>query len=839
MAMIPLRLAVGAFVALAVVIGIWTWRATRVTASDGRQVIVFWGSSQIGEEIYTLAHRFEQSHPQYRVELGTAVARDLTGDAQRLLSAVAGGVPPDLVWFDRFAVGEWASRNALTDLTPLLRKQAASDPDRVDLGEYYPWSIEECSYRPPGSSQAPALYGLPISADIRLLWTNRNLLRQEGLVDAQGQPQLPRTWEELRADNRRLSRYRVAGDPASGLTRLGFAPGYGNSWLYIYAFQAGGSLLSPDGTRVTLTSPPISQALHFMCDCYDDIGGVQQANAFQQGFQDGPLDPFLKSQVAMKIDGSWFLDTVAAYAPDDLDWTVSPAPLPAAEVAKGRSPITWAGGFALVIPKTARCPEGAFALMQYLTSWQSVNLLEQSKREKAQGQGLPYIPGLQANRVHYQRLVAQALAGDLATRPRYRDAVLTFQGMLDHTLIRPVSPVGQLLWNMHVQATDQAEQHAARAQAQAQGVDEVDLALAQAQAPVQAQLDRLLHGDRAPAVRWGRYLGGYGFLVALVLAVACYRQATGRYRLRESGAALLFLSPWLLGFTVLIGGPIFFSIVYSFCTYDVLTPAHYAGLDNYREVAADPLFWQSLGNTVFMLLRIPLVMAVGLMIALLLNRGMRGLSLYRTAFYLPAVMPVVAASLLWLWIFNPTQGFLNQALEWGFATLPGHALEAVLGWVHGRPVHLQAPLWLQDPAWSKPAMILMSVWSAGGCMIIWLAGLQGIPSQLYEAAAIDGANSWQRFRHITVPMLSPYILFNLIMGVIATMQIFSEAYIMSDNGKPANSLLFYALYLFDQSFQYFRMGYASAMAWILFLIVLALTALQMWLAKRWVNYDQT
>src|SRR5262249_34917750 len=149
------------------------------------------------------------------------------------------------------------------------------------------------------------------------------------------------------------------------------------------------------------------------------------------------------------------------------------------------------------------------------------------------------------------------------------------------------------------------------------------------------------------------------------------------------------------------------------------------------------------------------------------------------------------------------------------------------------------PLWLQDPHWSKPALIIMNVWSAGGGMIIWLAGLQSIPKQLYEAASIDGANAWQRFRHITLPMLSPYVLFNLIVGMIGTMQIFAEAYIMNSNSGTAgeaNSLLFYAYYLFNNAFQFFRMGYASALAWILFLVVLVLTLIQLRLSRRWVHY---
>jgi multiple sugar transport system permease protein len=234
--------------------------------------------------------------------------------------------------------------------------------------------------------------------------------------------------------------------------------------------------------------------------------------------------------------------------------------------------------------------------------------------------------------------------------------------------------------------------------------------------------------------------------------------------------------------------------------------------------------------------RIPLMMALSLAIALILNRAVRAIGFYRAAFYMPAIVPMVAASLLWAWLFNPAQGVINNSLTWLFDTAPLEWIERLLS-TGAEKFHLVPPLWLSDPAWSKPSLVIMSTWTAGASMIIWLAGLQSINPSLYEAASIDGAGAWRRFRHVTLPMLSPYVLFNSIIGVIATMQIFGEAYIMTAGG-PADSTMFYAYYLFKQAFQYFRMGYASALAWILFLIVLALTVLQLWLSKRWVHYEQ-
>jgi multiple sugar transport system permease protein len=278
----------------------------------------------------------------------------------------------------------------------------------------------------------------------------------------------------------------------------------------------------------------------------------------------------------------------------------------------------------------------------------------------------------------------------------------------------------------------------------------------------------------------------------------------------------VFASPWFLGFLIFGGGPIIFSLIMSFCEYDVLAPPKFVGLKNYLTMFLDdPLFYKSLWNTIFMAIGIPLGMTVSLSIAILLNYEIKGMAVYRTFFYLPAIMPAVAASILWIWIFNPHEGILNNLL-------------ANMG--------ISGPGWLQNQYWSKPSLILMGLWGAGGGMIVWLAGLKGIPAHLYEAAKIDGAGRFRMFVNITLPMLSPYILFNLIMGLIGTFQVFTQAYIMTQGG-PVDSTLFYAYLLFNNAFRYMKMGYASALAWILFGIVLSLTLLQLWVSKRWVHYE--
>jgi len=281
---------------------------------------------------------------------------------------------------------------------------------------------------------------------------------------------------------------------------------------------------------------------------------------------------------------------------------------------------------------------------------------------------------------------------------------------------------------------------------------------------------------------------------------------------------LAFAAPWIVHFLIFIAYPIGLSLYYSFCDYDTLSPPHWIGGENYRLLfTQDPLFWRSLGNTFYMVLfGLPLSMAVSLGLAFLLNQKLRGMSFYRTVFYLPSIVPVVATSILWLWLLNPEIGLVNAGL-------------AKMG--------IRGPGWMIAPAWAKPALILMGLWGAGGGMIIYLAGLQDVPQSLYEAAALDGAGPWARLRHVTLPMLSPILLFQLIMGLIGFFQYFTQVYVMTNGaGGPQDATLLYALRLFRSAFIDFNMGYASAMAWVLFGLTLACALVVFRTSARWVYY---
>lgn len=282
-------------------------------------------------------------------------------------------------------------------------------------------------------------------------------------------------------------------------------------------------------------------------------------------------------------------------------------------------------------------------------------------------------------------------------------------------------------------------------------------------------------------------------------------------------AGYLFILPWIIGFLAFIAFPVIMTLLLGFYEWNLLDPPKLVGVKNYVELFKDPLFWQSLKVTLFYaVLSVPLQLIFALFIALLLERECYGLSIYRALYYLPSVLPGVAVALLWMWIFNPEFGILNFLL-----------------W---KIFRIQGPAWLSDEHWVIPALVLMSLWGVGGGMIIYLGGLKNIPNQLYEAAELDGCNFWQRFRFITLPMLSPVVFFNVVIGIIGAFQTFTQAYVMT-NGGPNNATLFYVLYLYRNAFQYLRMGYASALAWILFLIVLVLTLSVFKSSSIWVYYE--
>ena len=771
------------------------------SADDVREIRMWINEPDRGLE--AALREWERKNPGWRV---IASYYGDGRDAQKLLTAVAGGDPPQIITQDRFTVGEFASRGAFLALDEFIARSSLRAED------FYESAWNEATYR--GS-----VYGIPRDVDDRALYYNKQMLRDAGFVDENGEARPPRDWAELREYAEKLT----IRDASGRIQRLGFAPNYGDAWLYIYAWLNGGEFMSADGRTCTLADPENVAALAYMVQLYDAVGGMAQAEAFvRANTNDRTLEPFLIDQLAMKIDGNWQLRQMADIAPN-LDFGVAPAPAP-----RGREPITWGGGYSYVIPRGARHAEKAFELIEYLVSEEGFGLTQRVWARHSAARGRGYIPIMSARPAVNEKLMAEFLERDQNLSPSIRAAVPVFMDLMEVSRYRPVTPVGQFLWDEHVRALESA------------GRNKVDPAkvLADAEARVQARLDRILAETDAEAgthaaVPWvtlSALIAGGAILIAIGWIAMLHKRRGERLRRDEATAAAFFLSPWVIGFLVLMAGPMAASLVFSFCRYDVLHPARFVGLDNYERLLTDNLFWKSILNTAYMLLVVPLGMIIGLAIALLLNAEVRGVKVYRTLFYLPAIMPIVAAAMLWSWVLNPKHGLLNTTIRLlGLDRLP-----ALWGGEYFEP------LWLNSPSWffgSKAAILVMLLWSSGSGMIIWLAGLKGIPRHLYEAAEIDGAGPLRRFFAVTLPMLTPYIFFNLVIGVIGIMQIFTPAFVMTPNAQPGDSTLFYAFHLFNSAFRYFEMGYASALAWVLLLMILGLTLLQLWSSKRWVHYE--
>ncbi|MCL5269418.1 MAG: extracellular solute-binding protein [bacterium] len=663
--------------------------------------------------------------------------------------------------------------------------------------------------------------------DDRALMYNKDMFRRAGLVDARGEPAPPRTWEQLRDYAKRLTQY----DENGNIKVLGFSPTYGNAWLYMYSWMNGGEFMSTDGRTCTLGDTLNVEALTFMRDIARDLGGYDKIKAFESSFMTAALDPFITGKVAMRIDTVYALKGFVPYS-RDLNFAVAPPPVSARQIAKGQTATSWSGGWAYAIPYNARHKQAGWEFIRFMQSDEGWRLYCEAEREASESQGYAYIPPMIPIIRVNEQISRKYVLDNPAFPEKFKNPYKVFMSLLPISHFRPVTPAGQVLWHRHDIATQEA----------LYGKKTPSQALDEGAAIVQRELDRLTQPPHGRPIRWSLFFVAYGLLIAgtaggayfwdthmgfrrRLAAVFRRRPETAGGTLEGSGGGyfraqwkwgVLFTAPWLLGFVVFGAGPMLYSILMSFCDYDVINPARWIGLENYRRMfTSDELVPKSFYNTLLMAIGVPLGMTVSLAMALLLNMRVRGVALWRTLFYLPAIVPFVASIMLWTWLFNPVGGVFNKAL-------------ALLG--------LPGPNWLQSETWSKPALIIMGLWGAGGQMLIWLAGLKGISQHYYEAAAIDGASLRQQFRYITLPMLTPYIFFNLVMGLIGVFQIFESAYIMTKGG-PVNSTLFYVYHLFNNAFRYGHMGYACAMAWILFLIIMALTVIQLKLSRRWVHYD--
>ncbi|MER3495498.1 MAG: hypothetical protein C4320_00915 [Armatimonadota bacterium] len=781
-----------------------------------RRDLIFWGVS-IGADDKgqdAVIREFERRNPDIHVRLTSMGAGGM--NPQKLMTSIVGNVAPDLISQDRFTISDWASRGAFRSLDDLLeRDRAQKDCPRKE--DYYtaPWM--EASY---GGKQ----FAIPTGADNRILYWNRtafkkkaNELRAAGLDPDRA----PRTWSELLAYNKVLT----VKDERGNLKEVGFMPNFGNSWLYLYAFQMNTSFLSADGRTCTMATPETEKALQFIVQGYDDIGGYEKAKTFESGFQSNENDPFILGKVAMKIDGDWIGNGLSRYAPN-LDFGVAPPPVPDDRLNRvgifkdEKEPyVTWVGGFSYAIPRGGKNVEDAWRLIKFSQSLEGQRIYCEAQQKWEQAKGRVYIPNQVASRVNNEYRIANFSP----TIPTLKAAVEMHASLAPHGRIRPATFAGQVLWNEHVRALEAASYHRATPMQ----------ALKESQANVQRELDAYFNKEQYPVVDMSVpfKLALFGaFAIALGVVVWFSSLKLQKLEKTEAKWAYLFIAPWVFGFVVFTVGPMLASFFFSLTQWDVLNEARWVGGKNYADLFGSD--WarasKAFANVAYLAgVGVPLGLFTGLAVALLLNAAARGMRFYRTAFYLPAIVPGIASAALWGWILTPdsAKGLLNSywsvtISEWFGTSVPG---------------------WLASAEWSKPALLLMGVWGAGSGMLLWLAGLKGVSSTLYEAASIDGANPTQQFWSVTFPMLSPIVFFNTVMGFIGAMQEFDREYVLvggsSGSAGPDDTLLTPVFHLFNNGFTYFRMGPASAIAWIIFAIILMLTWTQFKLAPRWVHYE--
>lgn len=777
--------------------------------------LVVWGRN-IGPQdkgLDDVVRKFEEEHPNIRVKMLGMMAGRM--NPQKLMTAIVGEVPPDVIFQDRFAVPDWAHLGAFEPLDDLIARDRDVDPRTPIPEEYYeaPWQE--------GMWQGK-VYAIPWMADTRILYWNRDVfnekaddLRAAGLDPTRP----PRTWSETLAYSRVLTEF----DDDGTLKRAGFIPNYGNSWLYMYAFQNNASFMSPDGRYCTLNTPESREALQFMYDGYEIIGGVKKSDIFEKTFRGEESDPFFNGQVAMMIHGDWYMPGIARYAPR-LNFGVGPPPVPDDRFnGVGRFKdeedqfITWAGGFCYAIPKGAKHIDAAWEFIKHVSSPEMRMLEMKSFSDLERERGRLYVPRPHAH-METNRLAAEQFMPD---EGNLMEAAKLHIALSDVARFRPSTFASQRLWDEHERAADRAFRD----------VLSIDEALQSGQNRVQKYLDGIYQAkEMAPAnLMVPAVVGVFGFLVGIVLIIGWYKKLRiGKLAGYEAKWGMFFVAPWIIGFVVFTLGPMLYSFYLSFTKYNVFSAPRWVGLQNYGELFMDdgPLLQKAFANVLYLGgVGIPLGLVTGLAIAMLLNAGVRGLKYYRTLFYMPSVVPVIAGIILWMWVLDPdpNRGILNYA--WA---------ATIKEWFGHNP-----PGWLAAEEWAKPALITLGLWGAGGGMILWLAGLKGISNTLYEAASIDGANPRQQFWNITVPQLSPLIFFNTIMGSIGVLQTFDTVYVVVQGrgAGPNDTLLVPVYYLFQQAFYYFKLGYASALAWVIFLIVLVIAAIQFKVAPRWVHYE--
>lgn len=729
-----------------------------------------------------LLRDFEAAHP------GVRVRRINPGDAgsfyTKLQTMMAAGEPPDVFYVGTERLASFAAAGLLAPVEPFLAADAAGgDPAALELDAFYPATVDAFRFDGRATGTGP-LYGIPKDFTTVGFYWNEDLFARAGLAP----PAADWTWDDFLFAARTIG---ALADADGGHSFTGAEFVTWPTMVRVYLRTWGLDVVTPDFERLRLDEPEVYAALERLRSWRHDeertlTSGKSKvatgASVFRTG-RVGMAGPF----------GRW---VVPGYRQiEDFRWDFAPLPR-----APGREPANVVLTVAWALSSRSAHPQEAWQLVRHLCS--------PAAQAAAAPLGLA-VPTLRA--------VAESPAFlDPARAPRNDRAYLD-QAEHARGIDWPANPKFESLMGTRLD----------------QGIKTGDATLADAIAAFanawETEGASPLARGGFPPMPWREILGGAAVAGGLILLLAgwrWWRTRPGRLALREELAGWLVISPWLIGFAVFLAFPIGLSLLLGFARWNgmaTLDQAEWVGFGNYAQLLGhDQRFRVCLRVTAYYaLLAVPLGQAAALGAALLMNLRVRGIGFFRAAWYLPSVLAGVGVAVLWRWVFDGDHGLLNAALRPLLA-----------------PFGAEPPEWFGADAavWGPPAFAVMTLWTVGGSMMIYLAGLKGIPRELYEAAEIDGAGVWRRFRSVTLPMLSPVIFFNGIMAVIGSFQVFTQAFVMT-GGEPGDLTRFYVLYLYNQAFEFYEMGYASALAWLLLIVTLLLTLVVMRGSRRFVHYE--
>ena len=738
--------------------------------------LVHWGDDTEAEIVVNLIRQFERKYPHIRVErIHPGGADALTTKVQTM---VAAGDPPDVFQIGYEKIAGWAEKELLAELEPFIERDlAAGDADALRLADYYPNVMD--GYRFDGTKVgAGPLYAIAKDFTTVGFYYNKDLFKKAGVPEP---PTDGWTWDQFIAAARQIGRL----DGCFGADCVTWDP-----MLRAFCWTHGVDFTYDGFETFDFTQPKLIETLDRLRGWFEEPTRTLRSAKTQ--LETGE-DPFLSGRIGLAGPfGRWKVPVYRLIA--DFDWDFAPLPH-----AAGHAPAN--GVFSAAWGMSARTehPDEAWLLIRFLSG-------EEGQRSVAE-QGLA-IPTMIR--------VAEGPGFNDPTIKPYHDRV--YLDMIPHARI--------LDWPADPKYLDKLRKRMEQVFKIGQRSTAAVLADVQAEWSAFRRVD-LSHREHPP-MPWGRIAVGVllplGGLI-VIGAVVWWRRRPGPAAAREELAGVGMVSPWVIGFCAFTAFPVVVSLLLAFSRWSglaTLDHAEWVGLGNFRQMWHDAGFQQSLAVTAwYAVLAVPLGQLAALLAAMLVSREIPGVRLFRAAWYLPSVLAGVAISILWKWVFHHEDGMLNELLN---------PLLQLVGW--------HAPRWFEKDAgtWAVPAFVIMSFWMVGGSMMIYLAGLKGISKELYEAASIDGARWRHRVRHVMLPMLSPVIFFNTIMAIIASFQVFTQAYVMTAGG-PGDTTRFFVLYLYNQAFDLHNMGYASALAWLLLLVILGLTLTVMAGSRRLVYYE--